>query len=30
MEANPGVDKFIQDLMFTDKDKGEILVSLRE
>jgi len=30
MEANPRVDKFIQDLMFTDKDKGEILVSLRE
>ncbi len=30
MEANPRVNKFIQDLMFTDKDKGEILVSLRE
>ena len=30
MEANPRVDKFIQDLMFTDRDKKEILVSLRE
>ena len=30
MNANPGIDNFIQDLMFTDKDKGEILVSLRE
>ena len=30
MEANPRIDNFIQDLMFTDKDKGEILVSLRE
>jgi len=30
MEANPRVDKFMQDLMFTDRDKKEILVSLRE
>lgn len=30
MEANPRIDSFIQDLLFTDRDKGEILVSLRE
>jgi len=30
MEANPRIDNFIQDLMFTDRDKGEISVSLRE
>ena len=30
MEANPRIDNFIQDLMFTDRGKGEILVSLRE
>ena len=30
MEANSRVNNFVQDLLFTDKDKGEILVSLRE
>ena len=30
MNVNPRINNFIQDLMFTDKDKGEILVSLRE
>ena len=30
MEANPRIDNFIQDLLFTDRDKGEILVSLSE
>ncbi len=30
MEANPRINNLIQDLLFTDKDKGEILVSLRE
>ena len=30
MSTNPRIDNFIQDLLFTDKDKGGILVSLRE
>ena len=30
METNPRIDNFIQDTMLYDKDKGDILVSLRE
>ena len=30
MKANPGVNNFINDTMFADKDKGEILTSLRD
>ena len=30
MEENPRIDSFIQDLLFTDKDKGEIVATLRK
>jgi len=30
VSANPGIDNFIQDVLFTDRDKGEILSALRE
>ena len=30
MEANPRIDSFIQDLLFTDKNKGEIVTTLRK
>ncbi len=30
MKANPRVNNFIHDTMFVDKDKGEILTSLRD
>lgn len=30
MEANPRIDNFIQDLLFTDKDKGEVVTTLRK
>ena len=30
MEANPRVDKYIQDILFTDRDKGEIAATLRK
>ena len=30
MEANPRIDSFIQDLLFIDRDKGEIVTTLRK
>ena len=27
MEANPRIDNFMQDLLFTDRDKGEIVAT---
>ena len=30
MEANPRINAFIQDLLFIDRDKGEIIATLRE
>ena len=30
MEENPRIDSFIQDLLFTDRDKGEIVATLRK
>ena len=30
MEANPRIDNFIQDLLFTNQDKGEITATLRK
>jgi hypothetical protein len=30
MEANPKIDNFIRDLLFTDRDKGEIVTTLRK
>jgi len=30
MKANPKIDNFIQDLLFIDKNKGEIVISLRK
>ena len=30
MSANPGIDNFIQDILFTDRDKGEITATLRK
>jgi len=30
MEANIQIDNFIQDILYTDSDKGEVLVCLRE
>jgi len=30
MEANPRIDNFMQDLLFTDRDKGEIVATLRK
>lgn len=30
MEANPRIDNFVQDLLFTDRDKGEIVATLRK
>ncbi len=30
MKANPKIDNFIQDTLFIDEEKGEILISLRK
>ena len=30
MNVNPRIDNFIQDLLFTDRDKGEIIATLRK
>lgn len=30
METNPRIDGFIQDILFVDEEKGEILISLRK
>ena len=30
MEENPGIDSFIQDVLFTDRNKGEIVATLRK
>ena len=30
MKANPRINNFIQDILFLDEDKGEIVVSLRD
>ncbi len=30
MKANPKIDKFIQDILFVDEDKGKIVISLRK
>ena len=30
MKANPKINNFIQDILFMDEDKGEIVISLRK
>ena len=30
MKANPKINKFIEDILFVDEDKGEIVISLRK